>query len=462
MARLLVLEVNEIPLRLLRWYAERRPGSVVAELLSGAAVGESEVREDLAVELYPSLTWASQATGVPYDKHGVHWYGDPKPEEFPLYWQAAAEQRRVGVVGTLHSSPFARQCDRPGVVFAVPDAFAADPTTRPASLEPFQAFNLRMTERNARAVRSGGPGRDWLTGGLSALRGGVRPRTVAAVGALAAGAVTGRIPRERLRTAQFLLVGDVFARLCRDHDPDLAVGFTNHVAAAMHRYWFASFPEDWDEPLYDDSWVARFAGELPAALDALDRYLGRMARYCRSTDRTLVLISSMGQCGGAPLEFRHDHQLVVEEPERFLATLGVDGPFELRKCMVPHVTVDLLEPARAEAAFERLTTLAMEGDALEVDRNGTTLTITYHLAPRHDGVVVDGSLHPLDGAGLRSQPIEDHRCGVHHPRGAVVVANSRTADLGREPFDYLEVAPAILRALGLEPLGHHVEPTVRF
>lgn len=460
MRRLVVLEVNEIPLRLLRWYADLRPGSTLAELLATAAIGRTEVREDLVKELYPSQTWASMAMGVPYAKHGVYWYGDPKPAEFPLYWQAAAEHRSVGIVGTLHSSPLNEQCAAAGMVFAVPDAFAPDPSTLPPSVEGLQSFNLSMTRRNARAVRSRRPSTSLLPGAAAALRSGIRIDTATRLGALVGGVATGRTARERLRTGQFVLMGDVFERLARRTDPDLAVNFTNHVAAAMHRYWYASFPGDWSDKLYGDDWVHRFRGEIPAAMDALDRFLGRMVRWCRASDRTLVLISSMGQTGGSPLESTDDHQLVIDEPLRFLDAVGIRGAVDVRHCMVPHVTASFADVEAAVRAGDRLDALSLEGRPLDVDVNELTVTWTYHLVRDGGGVTIDGTSRGLAELGIRVQPIEDHRCGVHDPVGTIIVANSPTVRLPDDPVDYLEVAPAILTALGVDPLPHHVVPTV--
>ena len=86
-------------------------------------VGSTNVTDDVPREIYPSQTWASLGTGAPFSDHRVYWYGDPKPPDFPFYWQAAAAHRTVGLVGVLHSSPLSEQCADPNVLFALPDAF---------------------------------------------------------------------------------------------------------------------------------------------------------------------------------------------------------------------------------------------------------------------------------------------------------------------------------------------------
>ncbi len=460
MRRLIVFEINEIPLSILEWYAARTPQSTIAEVLDTAAVGRTVASDEGVKDLYPSQTWASLATGVPYDKHGVYWYGDPKPAEYPLYWQAAAEHRRVGLVGTLHSSPFEDQCNTDGIAFAVPDVFGPSSTTRPNSLQPFQSFNQAMTSRNARAVASTAPIKDYLSGVRATVGSGVQASTMARLATLAAGVATGRVPKERLRTAQFLLMADVFESQLRRTAPDLGILFTNHVAAAMHRYWPASFPDDWEQPTRSDDWVARYRDEIPAAVAEMDRMLARLLGWCRDTDATLLLISSMGQVGGGQQDEETDRTLVVREPESFARTLGIDPTAELRSAMVPHLTYRFGSDDVAADHADRLQALRLELGSLTVDRSGDAVTVTYHLDDVDDVLTIDGQPISVSAAGLEWVEVTEHKAGTHDPLGSIVVVNSPTASLPDEPIDYLEIAPAILRSLDLPTLAHHREPTL--
>ena len=459
MRPIIVIEVNEVPPAILRWYADRRPRSAIAEAIAQGTLGETVVSDQGVQELYPSQTWASLATGVPYEKHGVYWYGDPKPAEFPLYWQAAAAERRVGIVGTLHSSPFAEQCTAPGLAFAVPDVFGPDAKTIPTTIEPLQDFNQRMTNQNARAVTSTTPVADYVCG-LRALPGsGLRPTTLARLAALAGGVAVGRLAKERLRTAQFMLMADVFDHQLRRSTPDLAVLFTNHIAAAMHRYWPASFPNDWPEPLHGPAWVSRYQNEIPAALDELDRLLGRLMAWCRQSDATLVIISSMGQVGGGGADSGGNRTLVVRDPQLFGAALGLPDGLTPRSAMVPHLTYHFEEESLAAAEAERLATLSLRRGDLTIDRSGVAVTITYHLdAVTDDQLVIDGTSSPLAAAGLEWLEVSEHKAGTHHEIGSLLVVNSPSVVLPDEPIDYLDVAPAILIGLGMEPLPHHQDP----
>ncbi len=460
MRRAVVIEINEIPPRLLRWYAERTPNSAVAELLRTSVLAETVLNEEPERGLYPSQSWATLAMGVPHDKHGVYWYGDPKPADLPLYWQAIAKTRRVGVFGTLHSSPLNdTTADLPGAVFAVPDVFGDDPNVLPTTLGPLHRFNLRMTRQNGRAVDSAAPVADYMDG-LRALRGsGIRVRTLVELGMLAGRVAAGRASKERLRTAQFLLLADAFEAQLDASRPDLAVFFTNHVAASMHRYWPATFPDDWDVTPNGPEWVARHEAEIPAAMDALDGFLGRVLRWCQTHDRSLVLVSSMGQTGGGEVDQGGDRTLVVDDPRTFASALGVAESVELKASMVPHLTFDFDDEERAASEQQRLSELPVAGSRLQVDRSRTAVTITYHLDDATDLIDIDGQQVRVSEAGLRWVAVTEHKSGVHHPIGTLLVANSPQAALPSEPVDVLEVAPALLSLLGAPALDHHVDPS---
>jgi len=94
---------------------------------------------------------------------------------------------------------------------------------------------------------------------------------------------------ERARGAQFPLVGEIFLNAIKKHKPELAVIFTNLVAANMHRYWYGLFPQDYSIQLYPKSWVEKYKYEILAAMDDLDAYLKELCRLALSQQYTLLL-----------------------------------------------------------------------------------------------------------------------------------------------------------------------------
>ena len=460
MRRLFVLELNEVPLRVLRWHADRNPDSATARLLSQSAVGQSVAAEPLPRDLYPSQSWASLSTGVPFSDHGVFWYGDPKLAEFPMYWQAAAQAGvSTGLVGVLHSSPLRTQCEAAAIRFAIPDSFAADSDTLPATLTSLQEFNLSMTRSNSRVVTNTSPVASYLRAMRALGRAGGSSTALLELARLALGVGTRRVPKERLRVGQFHLMADQFTRLAKRTDPRLTVLFSNHVASAMHRYWFTAFPDDWDEAIYDDVWVDKFSDELPYALRSLDRWLDQWMRWSEESNRTLLLLSSMGQTGGAKVDTSESEAIVVSDADRFARALGVHEPCEVGQAMVPQVTYHFRSTRTAQEVQARIASLLVSGRQLSADRSGAAVTVSYSaLAGIGEKIEIEGRHMLLPEAGLAAHEVTEHRAGVHDPLGSILVFNSDTTEMPTEPIDYLSIAPAILNYLSVDALPHHCAP----
>ena len=149
----IVIEINEVPLRVLNYYKKFNPNSTIAHLLSQSLVLQTEAKDVEESFLYPSQTWASLNTGVPYDLHKIHWYNDPKPNSYPLYWKAIAENGlNVGLINTLHSSPADSYIDNSNYKFVIPDCFASNNLTKPDIYQDFQELNTRATSDNGRVT----------------------------------------------------------------------------------------------------------------------------------------------------------------------------------------------------------------------------------------------------------------------------------------------------------------------
>ena len=460
---MVVVEANEVPRRVIEDAVRCGRAPFLGSLLASGQLIETSVNERVPRELYPSQTWASMNTGVAYAEHGVYWYGDPKPARYPLYWQTAARAgRSVGLVNTLHSSPVERQCTAGDYRFVVPDSFSADDHTIPADLAEFQRANLALAGANRRQTTMAGSAgaAAGLARSLSGI--GLRADTTRSLAGLVGGALLGRIPRERLRTGQFLIQHDLFLRLLARHEPDLGVLFTNHVAAAMHRYWYAAYPGDFDDAHYDQAWVRRHRDEIPAALAMLDRGLERLHRWCRAADRTLVVVSSMGQGPSEQLCADVSQEAVIVDPGRFLDSLDIHG-VAIRGAMAPQLTVDCGDAATAATVATRLADAEVGEVFWDVDGAHGVVTLTAQLEVVEPGAVrIRGVPRSAHEVGVAVYEVDDHSSGRHRPEGILAVANSPTFEPpAAGSIDYLDFAPAVLGHLGLVAEGYHREPAVR-
>ena len=467
--KVVILEVNEVPLRIFRHYAELRPSSAVARVLERGLSIET-LADDVAPDfLYPSQTWASLNSGAPYDTHQVHWYNDSKPSEYPMYWRRLAGAGcRVGLVGSLHAAPLS-EYDNPNVDFLIPDCFAEDSTVKPGYFEAFQRFNLRASAGSARVAQVSASPRELLACAASMPRLGIRLNSVITSVSTVAGALSGRVNRERIRSLQFVLFADIFQNLVRKHDPDLAILFTNHVAATMHRYWYALFPEDYTERVYDDEWVQRYRDEILVAMDLLNDNLERLIRFVEASGRMLVIVSSMGQCANPELtrEYRIERSVDYRlDNVNALINAIISRPheYEVMQAMVPQYTLKFTscEAARNFADDVTETVATSEGIYLVLDCSDDRVTLTTSPDTKGESdVKLRGRSYKHEQLGFRRFPVEDHHSGHHDPSGSLLIYNSRSARSGSAQINYLEFAPAMLNHFGIEPGAYMRCPTFR-
>jgi hypothetical protein len=453
--RFVVVEANEIPPRVFEWYAERRPRGTIAAMLAEAGGLVRTVASDVdQAFLYPAQTWASFNTGRPYDEHRIHWYNDPK-DYSEFYWMAAAEAgKKCVLINTLHSSPMSAYLPHPNIACVIPDCFAPDGDAYPARYRAFQELNVELSRENGRKA-SVRPTvlralRQWLAR-PSFRYWGLSGRSMRQVAALLAAA--GRGKPERLRCAQFPLVAQIFVDNLRRHTPELGVLFTNHVAANMHRYWYAAFPEDYPVKAYSEEWQQRYQNELLNALDLLDSWLAVIRRWCRDNHATLLVTSSMGQCANTNVSAKIRNNGVgyrVADPIQFLRSLGVEAQAAVESAMVPQYTYRFdTDEAAAEAAkvvTPRIPELAEQGLLLDCDLSRNKVTFTVKTTRVTDGP----AWADRPDSGMESFEIDDHHSGHHHPVGSILVDNDRggvfTPWIGTE-VDYLRYAGQLRQAL---------------
>lgn len=471
----IVFEVNETPLKVFRRFQLARPGSNLDRLMKSSLVLETKALDVDESFLYPSQTWASLNSGAPFASHKIHWYNDPKPDQFPMFWRAAAEGgKSVGLVNTLHSSPaesYAGNSDH--YKFVIPDCFAVDSYTKPAYLEPFQALNLKAVNNNSRVTQVKAPLREAALTVMNSPRYGIKLRTLFEGASMVSQILRKKVNRERLRNLQFPLVADIFFKLYKQHQPDLAVLFTNHVAANMHRYWYALFPEDYSEKVYNDQWVERYRGEIMAAVDLLDIYLGRLMKLAEDTDRILVIVSSMGQHANPKLTAKetkeNSHTYWLKDITKLVeAATESKHSFKAEQAMFPQFTLEFRTPADAQRCFDEVHAGMKSANAVRIyadktDLNGNFLTLSVGFVNAEgEQISLRGKNYSHAELGFQKIDIDDHHSGCHCPEGSLLIYNSRTAEASSESINYLEYAPALLELYGVPKRPHMMTPTFSF
>jgi hypothetical protein len=308
----------------------------------------------------------------------------------------------------------------------------------------------------------------------SAARHGLRPATVGRVASQLVDERRDPVRKIRRRNVQAEIALDLFVGLLDRTRPQLATFYTNHVAASMHRYWAAHFPADYPpEEAMPSDWVARYAGEIPEAMDVFDRMVGRLVRWVDSNRHTeLVLASSLGQAAVETEETRGF--TTVTDTARFMDFLGLDrSDWTEGHAMVPCISVDVV-PERVDEVVDRLEQLEFMGtqavrSANEVAplsfdvKDGRSVHLYFYFEGEEpEGKVVAGDrAADFDDAGFGFFVHEDNvACSAHHVRDGILADYDPAVPAPTtrwEPLSTLEVAPALLRRFGVEVPDYMVQ-----
>lgn len=458
--RFVLFELNEVPLRVVRHFAERRPGSAFAKMLDKGRHWTT-VTPDQG-HLSPWITWPTLHRGVSSAEHRIAALGQDVTgvdRKYPAVWSIlAAAGRRVGMFGSLHSYPPPPNLDC--YDFYVPDTFAAGPEAKPAELAAFQQFNLHMVDRSGRNVSGGLPVKQALSFLRRSLPAGIRPATMAKIARQVASERIWRHRTARRRTIQSLLAFDLFLAQLQAKKPDAAFFFTNHVASSMHRYWPATFTGDYTETKWSDAWVRRFGGELDYVMGEADQMLGELLTFAdRNPDTVVLVASSMGQAAVDEASRQISTEVLLRDMGRFLRAIGVEGAWQRRRTMEPTYTLAFDEEASTEACMAALTKVKIAGRPIEhrrLDARGIEIVLGQSNLPDDQVIVTIGNRSvAMEEVGIANVPIEDEvgAAAYHIPEGMLLAYDPRSG-WGRptegETISTTRIAPTLLDLQGIQ------------
>jgi hypothetical protein len=465
MQKILLLEINEVPYKVIDYYCRLRPQSSMAKILRQSAQFETFTEDRQALD--PWVSWPTLHRGVPDAKHMILHLGqvlDQVDEAYPPVWRLLRKHGlSVGVFGSLHSSSI--PADANSYSFYLPDYFGVQPFAHPSALMPFQELNLQMTRASARNVSRRLPLKSALGFAASGPANGLTFGTLARISEHLIRELFAKELKIRRRNLQPLVAFDLFCKQWSSKKPQFASFYTNHVAASMHRYWGAAFPEDFAGSL-EPEWIKRYGSELAAAMETLDIMLGRLLEMVDADGNcTLVLASSMGQ---AAIPASHTYEfLTIVDLDRFMGAMGVPpDQWQSRPAMVPVqcVTVNADYRQRFISSLRKLGvgTDRMSGHARptppmsfdEREAGFFQLFIQYdHFDPELQ-TTLDGQPVSREQIGLGMMAHEDGiNCTAQHvPEGSLLVYPQRSpASNGgqRRRISTLDFVPSVLQEFAI-------------
>jgi hypothetical protein len=464
--KILLFELNEVPFEIIDAYCRWRPDSCLARVLPHCSqfttLAEDSLEKIPHGSLSPWITWPSLHRGVLNDQHGITHFGQDLSQvdrELPPLWKLLADDGVApGIFGSLHTYPLPEDVER--YAFYVPDTFAAGPETHPPSYQAFQAFNLAMAKDSPRNVSTDihwGPALAFLAAAPGM---GLEPSTALDIAKQLVSERMKPWTRGRRRTTQAVLAFDLWMKLLERKTPAFSTFFSNNVASTMHRFWAATFPEQYEQLDFDDEWIATYRGEIAFAMERFDRWLARLVRFVdRRPDYQLLIASSMGQAAthAEPVA----SQLYARDVDRLLAGLGLTASeWSRRPAMEPDVNL-LVAPGAADRLQAALETLVIDGRPARFDRRSDdffSLVFGERNLDPDAGVQLAGREIPFETLGLRVVEIED-RAGstaYHTPEGILLAYDPRQQErvVTRSKVSTIEIAPYVLGNFGTPIPGY--------
>jgi hypothetical protein len=469
--KLILLELNEVPYRVIDAYCRARPNSALSKMLSRSTQYETVTEDRLVLD--PWVSWPTLHRGVNDEDHNIFHLGQIIAEtdkKYPPIWRLLKDQGlSVGVFGSLHSS--SRPSDVSQYSFYLPDYFDGAAFAHPPVLESFQELNLSMTRQSARNVSRKIPVSSALKFIAHAPMIGLKFSTFAdSLGHLFRETFDGSL-RIRRRAYQPLVTMDLFLHQLNETKPDFATFYTNHVAAAMHRYWGAAFPSDYGDDELDQTWIEKYGDEISFAMDKCDVMLGHLVEFIgRNPEYSLMVASSMGQAAIPAVQtYRF---LTIIDVSRFMASMSVPrGAWGLKPAMIPCCCVVVGEEYR-DIFVSNVDTLIIDGETIkrdnrpvghlsydERDRGFFQIFVQFDNYAGPSTASVAGKSVALEDLGLGYMAHEDGvNCTAQHvPEGSLWLYPKDPSDPGsgiRDTISTIDVAPSILRFFGLEQPGY--------
>lgn len=453
MKKLIVLEINEVPYKVYDHFIQNNPDATLTGILNHSA--QYITKSTDKGELHPWSTWPTFYRGVDNTKHLIKDLGEDlfkRNQEFPPLWDFLVKQNKTtGLFASLHTYPLPENIEK--YDFLIPDPFANGSETHPVSVEPFQAFNLAMSRKSGRSVDKGIDKKAALQLIVSLPKLGIRVSTLFKVFIQLLSEKITPWKAVRRRTFQSVLAFDLFYKLLKKNKPEFVTFFSNHVASAMHRYWAATFPEDYQENQLPKEWINRYKSEIPYCMEQLNHMVKKIHDFIKKNpEYKLIIASSMGQeATEANLIYT---ELFLSDYQKLSNAIGV----ELHPLSAMHpqynFSVSLNDADKME---QLLQSLNINGKPISYRRKESTFFSVDLGYPNTDDfdITLQERILSLEEIGFEIRNIDDQSGGTayHIPQGSFFVydINKSNNSKNRIEVDLREVAPSILNYFEVIP-----------
>jgi hypothetical protein len=242
--------------------------------------------------------------------------------------------------------------------------------------------------------------------------------------------------------------------------PAYTTFFTNHVASTMHRYWGATFPDEYEDnsPLTRE-WIEKYNGEIIFTMKKADEMIRRLVEFVnQNPDYNLWILSSMGQAAFEAEAI--ETQLYISDMQKFMDFFGVNKTeWTSRPSMLPQFNM-MVNENKCKNFDEQLSNVTINGEKLGFRQKAAgffAIDLGHHNL-NDETTKVEYMGKPLENfrdMGLDNVEITDKSgaTAYHIPQGSMIVYNPKETHQkqGTTQLSTLDIAPTILNNFGIKP-----------
>lgn len=454
----IVYELNEIPKKILDFYANSYPNSAFSFLRSNSQLYHTNTAD--IGGLSPWITWPTVHRGVSNIDHEISDLGQDLTKvnkEFPnVYDFIAKEGFKVGIFGSLQSYPLPK--DLENYKFYIPDTFAAGDECFPSELSYFQKFNLSMVRQNSKNVSRGVATKDAFKFILKSKQLGLKLDTFLKLNKQLISESINSDRVVRRRTSQAEISFDLYFKQLIDTKPDISFFFTNHLASSMHRYWPSIFPDDYEEGKFEKGWLNKWHGEIPHAVKVANHQLSKLLNLCKVKNYELIVCSSMGQAAVSNTTIRRK-VVMIKNLKKLLDYIDIKtSDWERRLSMAPQVVIMPKKPSLIKK-LDKLKEIFINGKNVTYKITNTgEIVFQISLINQDKLSIVDGDQFiDSNDIGIDNVNLQDAAgCYAYHiPEGILLHYNPKKnhSSISKKVWtniSVLDFAPSILNKFNIK------------
>lgn len=441
--QIIFFELNEVPYKIFERYSKKSKG--FSRLISYFKKYDTYSYDD--VHLSPWITWPTVHRGATFSKHRIQNLGQDIKNaniDYPPIWECLRRKKiSVGVYGSLHSSKFEGEIK--DYDFYVPDIFSSNSFAHPISLKPIQDFQLKLSRKSARNVHKGIGGISSIKIFFSLIRNGLTLKTIFKI--------IGQLLKEKIRKKYLSrrriihtdINFDIFFKLLKNKNPSFSTFFTNHVASSMHRYWEASYPNDYEVQIQSLDWIKKYKEEINISMRTTERILKKLLNYSKSRPNCeLWICTSMGQKPVNNYE-SISSQLIIEDFAKFLSFFSLEpNNYSIKPTMMPRFTFETTSEKDLKLLEDNIKNLKINNKKFEYMILGNSLTIRL-MHWNYNPLISfkNKEIRLIENLGLKMIKIEDNSgtSAYHTPEGCLMIygkENNNFKRFGTIPTDQIK------------------------